>query len=455
MRLHENQKRIVQSKARFKVVRAGRRSGKSSVCIDIMLFTAMSKKGSNIFYISPTQKQSRSIIWEALKQRLDGIGILNDSRLEVKVPTTDGGFSHIFLAGFEARENFRGLKADLIVFDELDTMREFFIGWQEIFRPALTDTGGKAIFIGTPKKENPNLRRLEKNAEIDSDYATFTFSTYDNPHVPKEEIDKAKKEVDSNTFRQEYMAEYVDSVGALFRYDCLIDVFSNTISKDGEKYLIIDVADDGSDKTVFSFWEDLEEYRREEYSELNSETIIMKTREYAKQDQIPYSHIAVDGIGVGASIASSSLLTGIVNFKSSYSPIKTDSDIVRLPMKGYTQEAPLVSDFKNLRSQCVFKLADLVNNHKIASRVTGKFKENIIEELSTYQDASQGDGKRMATKKEDVKELIGRSPDHSDCFIMRCYFVIKDHVMPERKNNEALQAVFERNAVNQELNDTR
>ena len=35
---------------------------------------------------------------------------------------------------------------------------DFFIGWQEIFRPAMTDTGGKAIFIGTPKKENPNLK---------------------------------------------------------------------------------------------------------------------------------------------------------------------------------------------------------------------------------------------------------------------------------------------------------
>ena len=70
MQLHEKQKEIVKSLARFKVIRAGRRSGKSSVAVDIMLFTAVSGKGKNIFYISPTQKQSRSIIWELVKKRL-------------------------------------------------------------------------------------------------------------------------------------------------------------------------------------------------------------------------------------------------------------------------------------------------------------------------------------------------------------------------------------------------
>lgn len=456
MQLHDKQKSIVKSNARFKVIRAGRRSGKTTLQVENMTHTAVSKSGRNIFYLAPTQKQARSIVWQALLSRLAGIGQANESRLEMKVPTIDGGFSYIYISGWENRENFRGLKADLIVFDELDTMKEFFIGWQEIFRPALTDTGGKAVFIGTPKKENPNLRRLEKMAETDSDYATFQFSTYDNPHIPREELEKAKKEVDQNTFRQEYLAEYVDNEGALFRYASLVDVFTNTVSKTGNKYMIIDVADDGTDKTVFSLWEDLEEYHREEYHNLNSEGVVMKTRELASQNKIPYSHIAVDAIGVGSSVASSSLLTGIVGYKSSFAPIKTDMDIVKLPSVGYLPDAKaLTSDFRNLRSQCVFTLADYVNNHNIASRVTGRFKEHIIEELSTYQDASTGDGKRMATQKEDVKEILGRSPDHSDTWIMRMYFVIRDNVVPEKQINTKLQEVFERNAVSQEMNSCK
>ena len=131
MLLHPHQQEIVRSQSRFKVIRGGRRSGKSSVEIEIMLFKAVTGKNRNIFYIAPTQKQARSIIWEALKSRLNGIGKLNESRLEVELPTQDKGISRIFLSGFEARENFRGLKADLIIFDEVDTCPDFFLGFQE------------------------------------------------------------------------------------------------------------------------------------------------------------------------------------------------------------------------------------------------------------------------------------------------------------------------------------
>ena len=396
-----------------------------------MLFIAVSEKDRPIFFIAPTQKQAREIVWEMLKNRLGSIGNYNESRLEVKIPTQDGGSSIIQIAGWENRENFRGKMAKKIVFDEVDTMRDFFIGWQEIFRPSLVDLKGTADFIGTPKKENPNLRRLEKIARTDKDYAYFHFKTSDNPHISAQEIAKAKAELDFETYRQEFEAEYLDTIGALFHYDALVDVFSNTITKNEQKYLCVDIAEDGSDKTIFSFWEGLEEYRREEFSRLNTEGIVNQIREYASGDKIPYSHIAVDAIGVGAGVASSSLLDGIVGFKSSYQAIKTDTDIVRLPKVGYLENSKiLVTDYKNLRSQCLFTLADKINNHLIASRVTGRQKENIIEELQNYQDSSKGDGKRMATQKEDIKEIIGRSPDASDCWLERMYFEIKAKILP-------------------------
>ena len=404
MQLYNNQKEIVRSDARFKVVRAGRRAGKSTVAIELMLFNAVSKKNQNVFYISPNMKQSRAIIWESLKARLNGLGKLNESRLEVELPTTDKGTSRIFLSGFEARENFRGLRADLIIFDEVDSCIDFWVGYQEIFRPTLIDTAGKTLFISTPKKENPNLRRLEKIAEKDKDYECFHFTSLDNPFLPQSEKDKAKQEFDQDTYKQEILAEYVDNAGALFKYDALVDVFTNTIVKQPNKrYMIVDVADDGSDKTVFSFWDNLEESHREEFSRLSTEMIIQKIREYCAQYRIPMSHAAVDAIGVGSAVASSSLLDGIIGFKSSFAPIKTDHDIIKLPNVGYTKVAPLVSDYKNLRSQCVFLLAEKVNTHAIASKCVGRQKEVIIEQLSQYQDASQGDGKRMATPKEKVK----------------------------------------------------
>lgn len=432
MILHQHQRKVVASQARFKVIRAGRRSGKTSMEVEDMSFTAISKKDRQIFYIAPTQIQAREIIWEMLKKRLAGIGEPNESRLEMKVPTQDGGFSLIKIAGWENRENFRGKPAHKMYFDEVDTMRDFFLGWMEIFRPTLLDYNGKAFFTGTPKKENPNLRRLEKIAQDDKDYEAFHFTTSDNPFIPLAEIEKAKQESDQDTYRQEYLAEYIDNQGALFKYDALVDVFSNTVVKTGNKYLLADIADDGSDKTIFSFWEDLEEYRREEFAHLNTEGIINQLREYASQERIPYSHIAVDAIGVGAGVASSSMLDGIVGFKSSYQAIKTDANIVRLPNVGYIGNGPLTTDYRNLRSQCIFTLASLINEHKIASKVSGRQKEVIIEELSNYQDASTGDGKRQATAKEDIKEIIGRSPDHSDTWIMRMYFQVINKILPQQ-----------------------
>lgn len=469
MLLHEKQRKVVESPARFKVIRAGRKGGKTALEVETICFKATVKAsklrltktlfptGRKVLYIAPTQAQARNIVWQALKNRLHGVGISNEQMLQMKVPNEDGTESTIYVGGYENRENYRGLTDVIhITFDETDTLRDFFMAWMEIFRPMFLDTGGSAEFVGTPKKENPNMRRLEKDFESKGEgFATFHFTSKDNPYLDVTEILAIEAEYvnDRQAYRQEILAEYVDNVGSLFKYDALIDVFSNTITKKGEKYLIVDVADDGSDKTTFSFWEDLEEYQREEFERLNTEGIINQTREYAAKDKIPFSHICVDAIGVGAGVASSSLLDGIVGFKSSYQAIKTDISIVQLPNVGYAGTPSFVTDFRNLRSQCVFTLAELVNNHKIASKVTGQFKEKIIEELAIYQDASTGDGKRMATQKEDVKEVIGRSPDHSDTWLMRMYFEIMRKMLPGQSEEHSRiiheqQRRFEKNKYN-------
>src|SRR3990167_1718714 len=419
MRLHEAQQKIAESNARYKVIRAGRRFGKTTVETEIMLFRSVSKliqlarliKNRSVIFIAPTQKQARTIVWEAFKTRLEKIGEYNEARLEIRIQSEDGGTSTIFVGGWENRENYRGMPNVIhITFDELDTMKDFFIAWKEIFRPMLIDTGGTADFIGTPQKENRNLQRLEKEAENNSDYKCFHFTSWDNPYIPREELEKAKAEMDADTYRQEIMAEYVDNAGSLFKYTALIDLFSNTITKSQEKYLIADIADDGSDKTIFSFWQGLELYRIEQFERLNTEGIIDQIREYAAQERIPYSQIAVDAIGVGAGVASSSLLDGIVGFKSSYQAFKTDQSIVHLPNVHYLKDAPLTTEYQNLRSQCVFTLADLTNNHKIAIKVQDvRIKEKIIEELALYQEVGKGDGKRAATSTDDIKAIDRKS----------------------------------------------
>jgi hypothetical protein len=101
-----------------------------------------------------------------------------------------------------------------------------------------------------------------------------------------------------------------------------------------------------------------------------------------------------------------------------------------------------------------------VNNHKIASKVSGEQKEKLIEELYSYQDASAGDGKRMATKTEDIKEMIGRSPDNASAWFMRMYFVVRERIAPGNSEERSevvnkLQTQFARNISNQSANSSR
>jgi len=450
MRLHEHQKTVARSPARFKIFRGGRRVGKTVYKIEAMTYKSVSKlirlarefPNRSVIFIAPTQKQARTIVWEALKARLHGIAEFNESRLEVSLPTESGGKATIYVGGWENRENYRGMSNVIhIEFDEVDTMKDFFIGWEEIFKPMLMETGGSAGFGGTPKKENPNLRRLEKEAETKPDWDCFHFTSWDNPGFSREELTKAKEEMDAETYKQEIMAEYVDNAGSLFKYTAILDVFSNAITKTNEKYLIIDISDDGHDKTKFSFWQGLEEYRRETFAHMTTESLIAQTREFQTQDQIPMSNTLVDAnYGSGVAMASSSLLEGIVGYKGSYAPIRTDISPVMLPNVHYTKDAPLVSDYKNLRSQCIFTLSDLVNRHLIASKVTSKNKEAIVEELALYQDASTGDGKRMATTKEDIVALLGHSPDDSDTWIMRMYFVVREKLIPGQSEEAKIRA---------------
>jgi hypothetical protein len=126
---------------------------------------------------------------------------------------------------------------------------------------ALIDRAGSADIIGTPKTENPNLRRLEKEGETDKEWQAFHFTSWDNPSLPRSELEKAKAEMDGITCRQEIMAEYVENAAALFKYTALLDLFSNTITKAADRFRTVDIAEDGS-KTIFNVWEGLEQPHR-------------------------------------------------------------------------------------------------------------------------------------------------------------------------------------------------
>jgi PBSX family phage terminase large subunit len=215
--LHKAQATILSDKHRFRVVNCGRRFGKTTLAVEEIKDFALSRE-SRICYIAPTIQQARDIAWSMMIKQLKPVitkAVESPSR-EIIIRNKDDSTSLIQLRGWEAIETLRGQRFDFIVIDEVASMRNFWLNWQEVIRPTLTDTKGEVMFISTPKGFNHfyDLYNLENE---DKDYKSFHFTSYDNPFLPVEELDKAKEELTENRFAQEYLADFKKTEGLVYK----------------------------------------------------------------------------------------------------------------------------------------------------------------------------------------------------------------------------------------------
>lgn len=227
MILTPSQNIIAEDVHRFRVINCGRRFGKTTLAVEEIKGKAVAKT-SRIAYVAPTYQQARDIAWEMLKKELSPIATnINESRLEITVKNLENDTSFITLRGWESIETLRGQSFDFIVIDEVASMRNFWSSWQEVVRPTLTDRKGEAMFISTPKGFN-HFYDLYNFQERDVDYKSFHFTTYDNPFIPVEEIDKAKIEIPETRFHQEYMADFRKTEGLVYKeFDRTRHVYSD------------------------------------------------------------------------------------------------------------------------------------------------------------------------------------------------------------------------------------
>ena len=217
MLLTKAQTEIAKSTNRFRVVNCGRRFGKTTLAVEEIKGKAVIKGVEKIVYIAPTISQARDIAWAIMRKELLPVTInTNESRLELKVRTLKGGECTIMLKGWEAIETLRGQRFDFMVIDEIASMRNFWENWHEVLRPTLTDTRGEVLFISTPKGYN-HFYELYKMQDNDKDYRSFHYTTFDNPHIPHDEVLKAKSELTADRFAQEYEADFRKVQGLVYK----------------------------------------------------------------------------------------------------------------------------------------------------------------------------------------------------------------------------------------------
>jgi phage terminase large subunit len=197
--------------------------------------------------------------------------------------------------------------------------------------------------------------------------------------------------------------EYDATEDSLINYDSILNLFNQSGIK-GNKYISCDVARFGSDKTIIMYWEGLHIKKIRTILKSAINDVVDEIRQLQQDNQISLRNIIIDEDGVGG---------GAKDF---------------LRCIGFTNNARALKgeNYQNLKTQCYYKLADLINKGQIGITCDDiNAKNDIIEELEQVRtkDADK-DTKLQILPKDTVKAIIGRSPDYSDAMAMRMYYEI-------------------------------
>ena len=204
------QGQVFNNRTRFRVLVAGRRFGKSYLACIELLRGAIERPGETFFYAAPTYRMAKDIAWKVLKKLVPRAWIKAKNETDLKLELVNG--STIELKGTENAMALRGRSLAGVVLDEAAFMDAEV--WFEVIRPALADKQGWALFISTPDGTASWFYDLWCYAvEADKDWKRWQFTTIDGDNVPPEEIEAARGQLDSRTFRQEFEASFENLSG--------------------------------------------------------------------------------------------------------------------------------------------------------------------------------------------------------------------------------------------------
>ena len=224
---HSKQIAFIESPAQRKVIRAGRRGGKT---VGVSIYAVQRfLAGKRILYAAPTQEQVDRFwvqVTRALQEPIDaGVFYKNETKHVIELPNTE---QRIRAKTAWNADSLRGDYADELIMDEFQLIAED--AWNTVGAPMLADNNGNAIFIYTPpslhsrsvsKASDPqNAAKMFKRAAADTSgrWAAFNFTSYDNPYISKEALDDLAQDMTSVAYRMEIMAEDLNEApGALWK----------------------------------------------------------------------------------------------------------------------------------------------------------------------------------------------------------------------------------------------
>ena len=210
--LHEGQQVIVDEARRFNVLACGRRFGKTMLGVDLLVDKAID--GCLVGWFSPTYRMLNEV-WKAIHETtrpLHSRVSLQEHRIEL----ITGGVIDCW--SLDAYDSVRGRKYHRVIIDEAAMVPDLGDAWQAAIRPTLTDYTGDAFFLSTPKGINFFHECYSRGVDqTQSEWKAWHAPTTANPYMDPAEVEAARQELPEQVFRQEYLAEFLQNDGAVFR----------------------------------------------------------------------------------------------------------------------------------------------------------------------------------------------------------------------------------------------
>lgn len=214
---HGKQKLILASKAKRKVICAGRRGGKTTLLASHSVEKFLA--GERVVYGTPVAKQLKDY-WGLVKKYLKplinaGLIYKNETDKYLRWLHEDDDQAMISAQTAYDADTWRGGHGSVLIYDEYAFMHPSV--WDVVGVPMLLDTGGEAWFISTPNRKNHFHSNYIRGLEENGRWASFHFTSYDNPHLDEDELKEIVKDMTEDNHKQEILAEFLDNEGAVFR----------------------------------------------------------------------------------------------------------------------------------------------------------------------------------------------------------------------------------------------
>lgn len=252
------QLKILQDNHRFKVLCIGRQSGKSHLAACMVIMKALQKPNSVIWLISPVYRQSGYMFDKIVTLCKDNNIPISTKRSNQDMVITFSitGSKFQALSGDDG-DKLRGQTLDYLILDEAAMLNDEI--WSKYLRPMTAVFRSEVLFLSTPKGKNWFYDIYKLGLEDSPEWKSFQATSYDgiicahdkpDDHPGKDELDKIKSETDDLTWRQEYLAEFLDSGGVVFTSYTPAHYSDDIEIEDGAVYFVsIDLAKH-SDYTV-------------------------------------------------------------------------------------------------------------------------------------------------------------------------------------------------------------